>query len=202
MKDGIHEAIVHDEELEFRCMMRATAHNFWGYSLKDRRFFECGCSGDVFGDVVSWHTLTTDSADFMSFVLIPVSWEAPAYYAELCIFKFDDMVYAMAGLNVFNNENNVLNKIQVQFLDSTNNIINEFNEDELYVNSTSIDSGVKILFLPFEEVITALLQSQQMIVNYQDAYNETKTIWGVPHAAFLEQIEDCPRLMMALKNKR
>ena len=198
MKDGINEAIVHDEELEFRCMMRATAQNYWGYALKDRRFFECGCSGEVLGSIILWHTITTDSADFMSFISIPVSWQAPSYYAELCFIKYDDIEYPMAGLTVVNNKDKVMDKIQLQFCDSTNRVTSKFDEDELYVDSTGIIVGLKILFLPYEETITAMLNSQQMIVTFFDASGEKREIWGFPHAAFMEQLGDCPRLQSAI----
>lgn len=202
MKEGINETIVHDEELKFRCMMRATAMNFWSYALKDRRFFECSCSGEVLGSITLWHTITTDSADFMSFISIPVSWQASSYYAELGFIKHDDIEYPMAGVTVVNNEDKVMDKIQIQFCDSTNRITSKFNEDELYVDSTGIIVGLKILFLPYEEVVTAMLNSQQMIVTFFDASGEKREIWGVPHAAFLKQVGDCPRLQAEIKEQK
>ncbi len=199
MKDGINEALIHDEDVGFRCMMRATAHNFWGYSMKDKRFFECDCSGEILSSVVTWHTNTTDSADFMSFVLIPVSWEAPAHFAELCMLKFDDRNYYMAGLNICNYDDMALDSILISFADSTDRIIDEFDEMDLYVDSTNINTGEKILFLPFEDVVYDLLHSDKIIVTHYDGSGEVISIWGIPGAAFEAQVIDCPRMVAGLK---
>lgn len=199
MKDGISEALIHDENVGFRCMMRATAQNFWGYSMKDKRFFECDCSGEILSSVITWHTNTTDSADFMSFVLIPASWEAPAHFAELCLFKFDDRDYYMAGLNICNYDDKGLDSIQIAFADSTDRIIDEFDEMNLYVDSTNINTGEKILFLPFEDVVYDLLYSDKIIVTHYDGFGEVISIWGISGAAFEAQVIDCPRMVAGLK---
>ncbi len=201
MKDGIKKAIVHDEELEFRCMMRATALNYWGYALKDKRFFECGCSGKVIESFTVWYTLVTDTADFMSFVFIPVSWLAPAYYAELVLIKFDNTEEPLVGLNVVNKEDFVMDRIQLQFCDSAEIVTAEFNEDELLVDSTNVNSGRKIILLPFEEVMKDLLNSKEMILTFYNALGDKIEIFGLPHASFTKQVGDCPRLQSVMKKQ-
>ncbi len=201
MKDGINEALVHDEEREFRCMMRATAQNFWGYALKDKRFFECGCSGKVIESFTVWYTLVADTADFMSFVFIPVSWRAPAYYAELVLIKFDNTEEPLAGLNVVNKEDFVMDRIQLQFCDSAEIVTAEFNEDELLVDSTNVNSGRKIILLPFEEVMKDLLNSKEMILTFYNALGDKIEIFGLPHASFTKQVGDCPRLQSVMKKQ-
>lgn len=201
MKDGIKEAIVHDEELEFRCMMRATALNYWGYALKDKRFFECGCSGKVIESFTAWHTLVTDTADFMSFIFIPVSWLAPAYYAELVLIKLDNAEEPLAGLNVVNKEDFVMDRIQLQFCDSAEIVTVEFNENELLVDSTDVNSGRKIILLPFEEVMKDLLNSKEMILTFYNALGDKIEIFGLPHASFTKQVGDCPRLQSVMKKQ-
>ena len=201
MKDGIKEAIVHDEELEFRCMMRATALNYWGYALKDKRFFECGCSGKVIESFTVWHTLVTDTADFMSFIFIPVSWLAPAYNAELGLIKFDYMEEPLAGLDIVNKDDFVIDRIQLQFCDSAGIVIAEYNEGELLVDTTNVKSGHKIILLPFDEVVADMLHSQEMILTFYNALGNKIEIFGFPHASFAKQIGDCPRLKSAVKTK-
>lgn len=199
MNDGINEALIRDEDVGFRCMMRATAQNFWGYSMKDKRFFECNCSGEILSSVVTWHTSSTDSADFMSFVLVPVSWEAPAHFAELCLVKFDDTEHYLACLNICNYDDMALDSILLSFADSTDRIIEEFDEGDLYVDSTNIKNGEKILILPFEDVVYDLMHSDKLIVNHYDGSDEVISIWGIPGAAFEAQVIDCPRLVAGIK---
>ncbi len=201
MKDGIKEAIVHDEELEFRCMMRATALNYWGYALKDKRFFECGCSGKVMESFTLWHTKVTDTADFMSFVFIPVSWQAPAYNAELGLIKFDDMEEPLAGLDIVNKDDFVIDRIQLQFCDSAGKVTVEYNEGELLVDTTNVKSGHKIILLPFDEIVADVLHSQETILTFYNALGNKIEIFGFPHASFAKQIGDCPRLKSAVKTK-
>lgn len=197
MMERMAEVIENDSVFEFTLMMRATAANFWGYAMKDERFFQFDCSGEALGRIVEWQTVTSEDVESMCFTIIPVSWQAPFHFANtvLAIGKEDE--HPSALFEITNYEDYLMDSIRIAFLDSTNNVLDVLYEEEVYVDSTNVKGGVKTMLIPYRYLMQGLSHSY-----YVDVAYKTTDGWfamrGVPRAGFDVQIEDCPRLKAAL----
>ena len=197
MMERMAEVIENDSVFEFTLMMRATAANFWGYAMKDERFFQFDCSGEALGRIVEWQTVNTEDVELMCFTIIPVSWQAPTHFANiiLVIGKDDDEPYA--SFVITNYEDYLMDSVRIAFLDSTNNVLDVLYEEEVYVDSTNVKGGVKTMLIPYRYLMQGLSHSF-----YVDVAYKTSQGWfsmrGVPRVGFDVQIKDCPRLKAAL----
>jgi len=193
MINRISDVIANDTLFEFTLMMRATAANFWGFALKDERFFQCDCSGDALGRIVEWQTSTSEVAEDMTFTFMPVSWRTPWHFANLgfIIGKDDQEPYCV--LVVTNYEDFLMDSIHISFLDSNYMVIHTINEEEVYVDSTDAADGIKRIVLPCDFMMQAIQFSSSVVISYKTT-QEWFVMRGVPAAGFSKQINDCPRL--------
>lgn len=197
MMDRMADVITNDSVFEFSLMMRATAANFMGYAVNDARFFQCDCSGESMGRLVEWQTVNTEDVELMCYTIIPASWQAPTHFANiiLVIGKDDDEPYA--SFVITNYEDYLMDSIRIAFLDSTYNVLDVLFEEELFVDSTNAEGGVKTMLIPYRYLMQGLSNTFFVDVAYK-----TTDGWfamrGVPRAGFDVQIEDCPRLKAAL----
>ena len=138
MMERMAEVIENDSVFEFTLMMRATAANFWGYAMKDERFFQFDCSGEALGRIVEWQTVNTEDVELMCFTIIPVSWQAPTHFANiiLVIGKDDDEPYA--SFVITNYEDYLMDSVRIAFLDSTNNVLDVLYEELLSILPRSV----------------------------------------------------------------
>lgn len=198
MIDRMAEVIANDSVFEFTLMMRATAANFWGYALKDDRFFQCNCSGESLSRIVEWQTVSAENIELMCYTIMPVSWRTPWHFANmlLTIGKEDKEPYA--SLVVTNYEDYQMDSIRVVFIDKNNIIHDVLNEEDVWVDSTNAAGGVKTLLIPYDYLMQALLHCMTVVITYQTP-RELFTMRGVPAAGFDVQINDCPRLKSALE---
>ncbi len=197
MMERMAEVIENDSVFEFTLMMRATAANFWGYAMKDDRFFQLDCCGEALGRVVEWQTVTSEDVESMCLTIIPVSWQAPFHFTNivLAIGKEDEHPFAL--FEITNYEDNLMDSIRIFFLDSTNNTLDVLYEEELYVDSTYAENGLKTIVLPYVYLMQGLSHSFYVDVAYKTTEGWL-TMRGVPRIGFEVQIEDCPRLKAAL----
>lgn len=197
MMERMSEVIENDSVFEFTLMMRATAANFWGYAMKDERFFQFDCSGEALGRVVEWQTISSEDVESMCLTIIPVSWQAPFHFTNivLAIGKEDEHPFAL--FKIYNYEDNLMDSIRIAFLDSKNNVLDVLYEKELYVDSTYAENGLKTIILPYVYLMQGLSNSFYVDVAYKTTEGWI-TMRGVPRAGFDVQIEDCPRLKAAL----
>ena len=197
MMERMADVIENDSIFEFILMMRATAANFWGYAMKDDRFFQLDCCGEALGRVVEWQTVTSEDVESMCFTIIPVSWQAPFHFANtvLAIGKEDKNPFAL--FKIYNYEDNLMDSIRIAFLDSTYNVLDILHEEELYVDSTYAENGLKTIVLPYVYLMQGLSHSFYVDVAYKTTEGWL-TMRGVPRIGFEVQIEDCPRLKAAL----
>lgn len=197
MMERMAEVIENDSVFEFTLMMRATAANFWGYAMKDDRFFLLDCCGEALGRVVEWQTVTSEDVESMCLTIIPVSWQAPFHFTIiiLAIEKEDKNPFAL--FKIYNYEDNLMDSIRIAFLDSTYNVLDILHEEELYVDSTYAENGLKTIVLPYVYLMQGLSHSFYVDVAYKTTEGWL-TMRGVPRIGFEVQIEDCPRLKAAL----
>lgn len=197
MMERMAEVIENDSAFEFTLMMRATAANFWGYAMKDDRFFQLDCCGEALGRVVEWQTVTSEDVESMCFTIIPVSWQAPFHFANtvLAIGKEDKNPFAL--FKIYNYEDNLMDSIRIAFLDSTYNVLDILHEEELYVDSTYAENGLKTIVLPYVYLMQGLSHSFYVDVAYKTSQGWF-TMRGLPRVGFDVQIKDCPRLKAAL----
>lgn len=198
MIDRMAEVIANDSVFEFTLMMRATAANFWGYALKDERFFQCDCSGESLSRVVEWQTVSTEDIELMCYTIMPVSWRTPWHFANmlLTIGKEDKEPYA--SLVITNYEDYQMDSIHVAFIDKNNIILDILCEEDVWVDSTNAKDGVKTMLIPYDYLMQALSHSMTVVITYQTP-QELFTMRGVPAAGFDVQINDCPRLKSTLE---
>lgn len=197
MMERMAEVIENDSVFEFTLMMRATAANFWGYAMKDERFFQFDCSGEALGRIVEWQTVNTEDVELMCYTIIPASWQAPTHFANiiLVIGKDDDEPYA--SFVITNYEDYLMDSVRIAFLDSTNNVLDVLYEEELYVDSTNAEDGVKTMLIPYRYLMQGLSHSLCVEVAYKTSQGWF-SMRGVPRVGFDVQIKDCPRLKAAL----
>lgn len=197
MMERMAEVIENDSVFEFTLMMRATAANFWGYAMKDDRFFQLDCCGEALGRVVEWQTVTSEDVESMCLTIIPVSWQAPFHFTNivLAIGKEDKNPFAL--FKIYNYEDNLMDSIRIFFLDSTNNTLDVLYEEELYVDSTYAENGLKTIVLPYVYLMQGLSHSFYVDVAYKTSQGWF-TMRGLPRVGFDVQIKDCPRLKAAL----
>ena len=197
MMERMAEVIENDSAFEFTLMMRATAANFWGYAMKDDRFFQLDCCGEALGRVAEWQTVTSEDVESMCLTIIPVSWQAPFHFTNivLAIGKEDKNPFAL--FKIYNYEDNLMDSIRIAFLDSTYNVLDILHEEELYVDSTYAENGLKTIVLPYVYLMQGLSHSFYVDVAYKTTEGWL-TMRGVPRIGFEVQIEDCPRLKAAL----
>ena len=197
MMERMAEVIENDSVFEFTLMMRATAANFWGYAMKDERFFQCDCSGEALGRIVEWQTVNTEDVELMCYTIIPASWQAPTHFANIILVVGEDDDEPYASFVITNYEDYLMDSIRIAFLDSTYNVLDVLFEEELFVDSTNAKGGVKTMLIPYRYLMQGLSHSF-----YVDVAYKTTDGWfamrGVPRAGFDVQIEDCPRLKAAL----
>lgn len=197
MMERMAEVIENDSVFEFTLMMRATAANFWGYAMKDERFFQFDCSGEALGRIVEWQTVNTEDVELMCLTIIPVSWQAPTHFANiiLVIGKDDDEPYA--SFVITNYEDYLMDSVRIAFLDSTNNVLDVLYEEEVYVDSTNAEDGVKTMLIPYRYLMQGLSHSFCVEVAYKTSQGWF-SMRGLPRVGFDVQMEDCPRLKAAL----
>lgn len=197
MMERMAEVIENDSVFEFTLMMRATAANFWGYAMKDDRFFQFDCSGEALGRIVEWQTVSSEDVELMCYTIIPVSWKAPFHFTNIVLAIGKEDEHPSALFEITNYEDNLMDSIRIFFLDSTNNTLDVLYEEELYVDSTYAEKGLKRIVLPYGYLMQGLSNSY-----YVDVVYKTPQGWfsmrGVPRAGFDVQIKDCPRLKAAL----
>lgn len=198
MVDRISEVIINDSSFEFTLMMRATAANFWGYSLKDRRFFDCECSGLILNAYTMWQVISTSEIEFMAYTIIPVSWQAPAHFANIAFVINEEEEEPMSAITITNYDDYLMDSIRVAFIDENGIILNVLDEEDVWVDSTNAKDGIKTLLIPYDELMQALSYCKTMAVSYQTT-NGLFAMRGYPGAKFNEYINDCPRLKSALK---
>ncbi len=190
--------IANDSVFEFTLMMRATAANFWGYAVKDNRFFQCDCSGESLGRIVEWQTVSTDDVELMCYTIMPISWRTPWHFANVLLTIGKDDKEPYASLVVTNYEDYHMDSIRVAFIDKHNIILDILYEEDVWVDSTNAKDGIKTLLIPYDYLMQALSHCMSVVVTYQTP-QELFTMRGVPAAGFDVQINDCPRLKSALE---
>lgn len=193
MKDCIAEVITKDTSYEFTLMMKATATNFWGHALKDKRFFECKCSEEIIPLLVAWKTMNTQNAEMMTYTITPTSWLVPNHFARLILYydKNDNLPYA--AIDMANFEDLKMDSIHFIFYDSLQNVQNVLFENEIYVDSSITDIGIKRMLIPYDYLMEGLLSSESMEI----AYLTTRgwfTMHDIPQAHLRIYIENCPQL--------
>lgn len=197
MMERIADVIENDSAFEFTLMMRATAANFWGYALKDERFFQLDCSGEALERIVEWQTVRSEDVELMCYTIIPVSWKAPWHFANIILAIGNDDKEPYASFVITNYEDYLMDSIRIAFLDSTNNVLDVLYEEELYVDSTNAEDGVKTILIPYRYLMQGLSNSFCVDIAYKTSQGWF-SMRGVPRAGFDVQIKDCPRLNAAL----
>lgn len=197
MMERMAEVIENDSALEFTLMMRATAANFWGYAMKDDRFFQFDCSGETLGRIVEWQTVSSEDVELMRYTIIPVSWKAPWHFANIILAIGNEDKEPFASFVITNYEDYLMDSIRIAFLDSINNVLDVLYEEELYVDSTNMEDGVKTMLIPYRYLMQGLSHSFCVDVAYKTSQGWF-SMRGVPRAGFDVQIKDCPRLKAAL----
>ena len=197
MMERMAEVIENDSAFEFTLMMRATAANFWGYAMKDDRFFQFDCSGEALGRIVEWQTVSSEDVELMCYTIIPVSRKAPWHFANIILTIGNEDKEPYASFVITNYEDYLMDSIRIAFLDSTNNVLDVLYEEELYVDSTNAEDGVKTMLIPYRYLMQGLSHSFCVEVAYKTSQGWF-SMRGVPRAGFDVQIKDCPRLKAAL----
>lgn len=197
MMERMAEVIENDSAFEFTLMMRATAANFWGYAMKDDRFFQLDCCGEALGRIAEWQTVSSEDVELMCYTIIPVSWKAPWHFANIILTIGNEDKEPYASFVITNYEDYMMDSIRIAFLDSINNVLDVLYEEELYVDSTNAEDGVKTMLIPYRYLMQGLSHSLCVEVAYKTTEGWL-TMRGVPRIGFEVQIEDCPRLKAAL----
>ena len=198
MFDRMAKIIANDSVFEFTLMMRATAANFWGYAVKDERFFQCDCSGESLSRVVEWQTVCSKDIELMCFTILPVSWRAPWHFANLLLTIGKEDKEPYASLVITNYEDYQMDSIHMAFIDKNNIILDILNEKDAYVDSTNAKDGIKTMIIPYDYLMQALSRSMTVVITYQTPQG-LFSMRGVPAAGFDVQVNDCPRLKSALE---
>ena len=196
MINRMSDVIANDTLFEFTLMMRATAANFFGFALKDERFFQCNCSVDALVRIVEWQISTSEDAEDMTFTFMPASWRTPWHFANLGFIIGKDDQEPCCILMVTNYEDFLMDSIHISFLDSNYIVMHTLNEEEVYVDSTDAANGMKFLVLPCNYMMQAIQISSSVVISYKTT-QEWFVMRGVPIAGFSNQINDCPRLKAA-----
>ena len=197
MMERMAEVIENDSVFEFILMMRATAANFWGYAMKDDRFFQLDCCGEALVRIAEWKTVSSEDVESMCFTIIPVSWQAPFHFSNIVLAIGKDDKHPSALFEITNYKDGLMDSIRLVFLDSANCTLDVLYEEELYVDSTYAENGLKTIVLPYVYLMQGLSHSFYVDVAYKTTEGWL-TMRGVPRIGFEVQIEDCPRLKAAL----
>lgn len=197
LKDELIDFIVHDPSLEFPLMMRATALNFYGKLYNNSWLIKADCPCNVMDYLLinaHWYTSSREHFDIMYTTFLAQSWQTPYRFTNMVLSKEDGNEMALVSLIVYNYIDTAINNLQINFTNADGTVIERLTEKDVYVDSTNMEGGTKMMVLPTLLVMDALTESRNITITYETS-NETVEMIGFPHVFFTEQINDCPRLM-------
>lgn len=201
LKDELVDVITHDPSRMFSLMMRATARNLSGKLIDNPWLMKMDCSCELMDYPLIetyWYTSSKEGFDIMHYNFLPRSWQAPYRFAGIALTKEDGNELTPAALLVFNWMDTTINNLQLTFKDENGAVVERFTEKDVYVDSSNVDGGAKMMLLPIDLLMRALAVKGVVSVTYETA-NETVEMIGFPNLFFAEQIENCPRLKRIFK---
>lgn len=147
MFDRMAEVIANDSVFEFTLMMRATAANYLKCAYMDDRIFQCECSEESFNRLAEWQTVSTENVDLMYHTIIPESWHAPYHFANVIFVMGKEDEEPSASCVITNYEDYQMDSVRITFLDSAFNVLEVLREEEVFVDSTNAEGGVKMILI-------------------------------------------------------